>query len=238
MVLCHTSCEMLNAGTLEAYLTQVNAWMRKHPYDVVTILMGNFDLVSPGNFTDPIEKSGLQSLIYTPPQIPMGLNDWPMLSEMILTGKRAVFFLDYGTDQIAYPWLMDEFSQMWETPFSPTDPAFPCTQQRPPGLSKQDAKNRLYMANHNLNLLLNLGTMSLLIPNLAQIEQTNGVGGFGSLGRAAENCTGKSIEFKPVSHCPTNTRQMHGAARQTSCWSTTTTWAARKTVRSSRSQRR
>jgi hypothetical protein len=86
---------------------------------------------------------------------------------------------------------MDEFSQMWETPFSPTDKNFPCTAQRPPGLSEANAKNRLYMANHNLNLQLNLGSLSMLIPNTAELNVTNGVSGEGSLGWMAENCTSK-----------------------------------------------
>lgn len=192
MFLCHTTCDLLNVGTLESYLTQVYAWMVRHPYDVVTILIGNFDVVSPQNFTDPIEKSGMKQFAYLPPKFPMSLDDWPTLSELILTGKRALFFLDYNADETAIPWLMDEFSQMWETPFSPTDRAFPCTVQRPPGLSQKDAKNRMYMANHNLNLQLNLGTISMLIPNTALIEETNGVSGFGSLGRAADNCTSKT----------------------------------------------
>lgn len=189
MMLCHTSCDILNVGTLEAYLTTVAQWMRKNPYDVVTILIGNYDYVSPQNFTDPIKNSGLYDLAYTPSKIPMGLDDWPTLSEMILTGKRAVFFMDYQANQTAVPWLMDEFSQMWETPFSPTDVSFPCTQQRPPGLSEKDAKSRMYMANHNLNLELNLGSFSMLIPNTATINQTNAVNGNGSLGWMANNCT-------------------------------------------------
>ncbi|CAI7653149.1 unnamed protein product [Penicillium crustosum] len=189
MYLCHTTCELLNVGTLENYLTDVNTWMRKNPYDVVTFIIGNYDYVSPANFTTPIYNSGLKDLIYTPTKVPMALDDWPTLSDMILRQKRAVFFMDYQANQTAYPWLMDEFSQVWETPFSPTDPTFPCTQQRPPGLSVASAKNRMYMANHNLNLQLNLGSLSMLIPNTAQLSETNAVNGSGSLGAMAENCT-------------------------------------------------
>lgn len=191
MYLCHTTCQLLNVGTLEAYLVEVNTWMRKNPYDVVTFIIGNYDYVSPANFTTPIYNSGLKDLIYTPTKVPMGLDDWPTLSEMILRQKRAVFFMDYQANQTAYPWLMDEFSQVWETPFSPTDPTFPCTQQRPPGLSVTAAKNRMYMANHNLNLQLNLGSLSLLIPNTASIDETNAVNGSGSLGAMARECNCK-----------------------------------------------
>lgn len=191
MYLCHTSCDLINVGPLEDYLTEVAEWMRLHPYDVVTILIGNFDQVAPSNFTGPIERSGLKNFAYTPSKIPMGLKDWPTLSSMILSGKRAVMFLDYQANQTAIPWLMDEFSQMWETPFSPTNEAFPCTQQRPPGLSREGAESRMYMANHNLNVEVNFGSFHLLIPNTARLDQTNGVSGFGSLGAMAEDCTGK-----------------------------------------------
>lgn len=234
MRLCHTTCELLDVGTLEAYLTQVYAWMAKHPYDVVTILMGNFDLVSPQNFTDPIEKSGMKQFAYTPPKFPMALDDWPTLSELILTGKRALFFMDYNANETAIPWLMDEFSQIWETPFSPTDRAFPCTEQRPPGLSHKQAQNRMYMANHNLNLELNLGTVSMLIPNTALIRETNGVSGFGSLGVTAENCTGKNNADREMGFF-SNLQQPHGAVHPISYWWITTTWAVRRTAPSSTS---
>ncbi|KAJ5587827.1 uncharacterized protein N7459_003592 [Penicillium hispanicum] len=189
MTLCHSSCQILNVGTLEAYLAEVTQWVAKNHYEVVTILMGNSDYVAPGNFTGPVEQSGLLPYVYRPPKIPMGLEDWPTLSEMILSNKRVVFFMDYQANQTAVPWLLDEFSQIWETPFSPTDREFPCTEQRPPGLSTQDAKGRMYMANHNLNLELSLGSFSLLIPNTAEIQTTNGVSDYGSLGLMAHNCT-------------------------------------------------
>lgn len=189
MYLCHSSCDLLNMGPLEDYLVTVTEWIKTHPYDVVTILMGNSDYVSPKYFTKPIENSGLKDLVYTPPKIPMALDDWPSMSSMILSGKRAVMFLDYQANQTADPWLMDEFSQVWESPFSPTDREFPCTVQRPPGLAPQDADNRLYIANHNLNLEFNFGSLNLLIPNTALLNETNAVSGYGSLGRMADNCT-------------------------------------------------
>lgn len=189
MYLCHTSCDMLNAGPLEDYLATVAEWMRKHPYDVVSFIIGNYDQVDPGNFTGPIERSGLMDLVFTPPMVPMGLDDWPPLGNIILGGKRALIFMDYQADQNRFPWLMDEFSQIWETPFSPTDRHFPCNVQRPPGLAPPDARKRMYMANHNLNLEFNIANLNILIPNTALINETNAVHGFGSLGRMAENCT-------------------------------------------------
>ncbi|KAJ5733496.1 tat pathway signal sequence [Penicillium malachiteum] len=189
--LCHTSCDLLNMGTLEDYLKTVTKWIEKHPYDVVTVLIVNSDYVSPGNFTAPIEDSGLIDYVYEPWKIPMSLDDWPTLSDMILRGKRAVVFMDYEADQDEYPYILDEFSQMWETPFSPINRTFPCTVQRPTDITTAQAKKRMYMANHNLNLEVILDDIDILIPDGAQINVTNAVSGYGSLGLMANKCLAK-----------------------------------------------
>jgi len=38
---CHTSCDILDAGPMTDWLGQVKDWVVKHPYDVITILLGN-----------------------------------------------------------------------------------------------------------------------------------------------------------------------------------------------------
>ena len=185
---CHTSCDLLNAGTVEDYFRDVSSWLDSHPYEVITILIGNSDLRPPSDFVDPIQKSGLGRYVYTPPKLPMGLSDWPTLVEMIFKRTRAVVFMDYGADEDAVPYILDEFSQLWETPFSPTDRNFPCTVQRPPELSDEKARDRLYMANHNLNTQVKVAGLDILLPNTVQLNETNAKSGFGSLGLAAENC--------------------------------------------------
>ena len=192
MYLCHSSCDLLNMGRLEDYLVTVTEWIKTHPYDVVTILMGNSDYVSPSYFTKPVENSGLKDLVYTPPKIPMSLDDWPSLSSMILSGKRAVMFLDYQANQTAVPYILDQFSQMWESPFDPTDRTFPCTVQRPPNLAAADAKARMYMINHNLNAQISVLGTDLLVPNTVDLGVTNSnKTENGSLELSAEQCTGE-----------------------------------------------
>jgi hypothetical protein len=187
--LCHTSCDILNAGTLEAYLAKVVGWLQRNPYEVITILMGNDDVIDPQNYTAPVTNSGLIKYVYTTPEIPMPLGKWPTLSQMILTNQRAVVMLDYQADQIAIPWLLDEFSQMWETSFSPTDRAFPCTAERPPDRPHLIRKDRMYMANHNLNVQIAVPGISLDVPAYTLLNETNGVTGFGSVGMAVDKCT-------------------------------------------------
>lgn len=111
------------------------------------------------------------------------------------SGKRAVVFVDYEAKEDKVPYLLDEFTYMWETPFSQTDPAFPCDRQRPP--DKEGMDDKLYIANHNLGVEFNIGMQSgILVPNIVQINQTNAEEGFGSLGLHAETCKSES---KPIS---------------------------------------
>jgi len=194
---CHTSCTLLNAGTFESEMTTLREWIEAHPYDVVTVLIVNSDFVWVENFTAPITNAGLLPYVYTPDYIPQYRDQWPTLGEMILRNQRVVFFMDYMANQASVPYILDEFTHMWETPFSPTDQSFPCTQQRPPNLSEEDARDKyMYLINHNLNTAVDLSSIGitiseeLLVPNTAELNLTNGQGNeFGELGLMANNCT-------------------------------------------------
>lgn len=192
MYSCHTSCELLNAGTFQSELETVKDWVENNPYDVVTILIVNSDYVDVGNYTAPFINSGLGPYLYVPPYIPMRLDDWPTLSELILTQKRVVVFMDYQANQTQVPYILDEFSHMWETPFSPTNDSFPCTLQRPPTLTNatRARDEYMYLANHNLNLELSIASYSLLLPDTADINTTNSnETETGMLGAMADTCT-------------------------------------------------
>jgi len=186
--LCHSHCDLLDAGTLTDWLSEVKDWVAAHPYDVVTILLGNGNYSKAEQYVPFIESSGILRYVFTPPVVPMTLEDWPTLGQMILSGQRVVMFLDYETNMTAYPWLIDEFSNVWETPFDPVDREFPCIVQRPPQLSPEDTKNRLYILNHNLNVEVSLFGTSILVPVVTELNVTNNVTGKGSLGVSAEKC--------------------------------------------------
>ncbi|KAF2398949.1 PLC-like phosphodiesterase [Trichodelitschia bisporula] len=188
LTLCHTSCHLLNVGPLENHLELIRAWIAEHPNDVVTLLLGNADRVPPQTFLEPFERTGLMQHVFRPPQVPLPRDSWPTLQKMIQRGEQLVVVLDYGADQTQESWLLDEFTHIWETPFSPTNASFPCTVERPPGLDPK-ADDRMYIANHNLNTQINLLGTSLLIPNRVAINQTNGMAGKGSAGAAVEECT-------------------------------------------------
>ena len=201
---CHTSCDLLNAGTWQSQLEVITNWVARHPYDVITILVGNSDLVGVENYVPAIEASGLRPYLYEPEYVPQHRDQWPTLGEMILSGKRVVLFMDYMANQPEVPYILNEFTHMWETPFSPTDPAFPCTIGRPPNLNETRAREEfMYLANHNLNTAVQLGALTgggggtpLLIPNTAQINQTNGqFDEEGQLEAMRLDCTGVFAPF-------------------------------------------
>ncbi|CZT45127.1 related to BSC1 Transcript encoded by this ORF shows a high level of stop codon bypass [Rhynchosporium secalis] len=188
---CHGSCDVLDAGPITDYLSDVYDWVSGHPFDVVTILLGNGQYNSVTTYQPFLEQTRLQNYAYIPPKNPMALGDWPTLATMILQGKRVVFFMDYEANQTAVPWILDEFSHMWETPFDPVDRSFPCIVQRPPDLPEDQAKNRLYLMNHNLNYDIKLLGNSILVPNIPLLNVTNNVTGFGSLGNGTAACNSR-----------------------------------------------
>jgi hypothetical protein len=111
---CHTTCDLLDAGPITKWLTEVRKWVDNHPYDVVTILLGNGNYSEPSAYAGYIESTGIVRYAYEAPVSPMTLDDWPTLEYLILRGKRVVMFMDYMANQTAYPWLLDEFSAMSE----------------------------------------------------------------------------------------------------------------------------
>jgi hypothetical protein len=48
----------------------------------------------------------------------------------------------------------------------------------------------MYLANHNLDVEIAIGGTSILVPNTAQLNQTNAVTGEGSVGLMSTQCAG------------------------------------------------
>ena len=190
---CHTSCDLLNAGTASAYFTNITSWLAANPFEVLTILIANGDYVSVANFTPAIESSGLSSYAYQPPAHPMHLQEWPTLGDLITQNKRAIIFMDYNANQSTIPYILDEFSQIWETLMDPTNQSFSCAIQRPPELIDAQKPDIMYLMNHNLDLTLTIAGTEIVVPDIARLNETNAISGIGSLGMAANNCAGKLL---------------------------------------------
>ncbi|KAJ7446426.1 PLC-like phosphodiesterase [Mycena galericulata] len=178
--LCHTSCVLYNGGTLEAYLTTVKTWMEANPNDVVTLLIVNSDNLVAAEFGSVFASVGLDKLSYAPPTSPIAAANWPTLGSMIDNGTRLVTFLDNAADLTSVPYLIDEFTNVWESPFDVTDPAFDCSINR----TKGDTSTQMYLINHFLDTIL----FGEPVPDVSAANVTNAVSGVGSLGTQVNTC--------------------------------------------------
>ena len=181
--LCHTSCFERDAGSVESYLSTVKSWLDANPNEVVTLLIVNGDNVPVSKFDDAYTSSDLKSLAYAPPTSPLAIDAWPTLQDLITANTRLVAFLDAGADP-SVPYILDEFSYFFETPYDTLDPAFPeCELDRPAGAK---ADGRMYIVNHFLDVELDGFDM----PDRAALDQTNAAEGVGSIGAQADLCSG------------------------------------------------
>lgn len=93
--LCHTVCLEEDAGSLQSYLSTVKAFLDANPSEVVTLLLVNGDFQSPTLFDEDFKAAGLEAYAFVPTTSPMPLsiNSWPTLGDMIAAGQRLVVFL-------------------------------------------------------------------------------------------------------------------------------------------------
>lgn len=90
--MCHTSCWLNYAGSLESYLSTIKSWLDANPGQVITLLLTNGDGVGISNFGDAFSSSGLSSYAYSPGST-LSMDKWPTIQELIDSGKRLVAFL-------------------------------------------------------------------------------------------------------------------------------------------------
>ncbi|KAJ8123411.1 hypothetical protein ONZ43_g639 [Nemania bipapillata] len=166
--MCHTSCALLDAGPLQDYLSTVKTWVDAHPNDVVTLLITNGDGLDITRFGDAFKAVGLDSYAFVPSGS-LTLDTWPTLGDMISSGNRLVVFMDYYSDTSKVPYILDEFSYYFETPFDPQAAQLTvCNIDRPAGAS---STGRMILANHNRNYEV----LGISLPDLAQAGNTNSV---------------------------------------------------------------
>ncbi|KAF7421098.1 hypothetical protein PC9H_011618 [Pleurotus ostreatus] len=121
------------------------------------------------------DSAGLTELIYTPSpaDVPIKRDDWPTLGSMIASGRRLVVFLDAGADPTQIATILPEFAMIWETPFSVTDPAFPCSVNRIHG--PLPVEDHMYLINHSLNVnIIPIGE-GVIISDPFEASTTNSV---------------------------------------------------------------
>lgn len=192
--LCHTSCDLLDAGLLSTWLAEIKSWMDNNPNDVVSVLLVNSDNATPAELATEFTTSGITKYSYTPPSISSAPTTWPTLQTLINGGTRLMTFvasLDTSTIDSTNSYLMDEFTFIFENPFTNTSPSnFTCLPDRPSGV-KGDIQTAL---SANLMPLMNhfLDSSELFgidVPNVGAIGTTNSPSsGAGTLGTAASQC--------------------------------------------------
>jgi len=183
--LCHTTCLLYDAGFIVTYLKKVQAWLVANPTEVVTLVIVNIDNLPAATYAQGFQAAGLVDLSYAPSQATLALADWPTLGAMIDSGKRLVTFMDHQADFATVPYIVDEFTNMWETPFDVMDPAFPCDVNRTAG---PDPSTKMYLINHYLYEPVTIVGVSTLGPAKSKLAVTNAASGVGSLGAEVQNC--------------------------------------------------
>lgn len=137
--LCHAMCE-LGATELEPLLERVRAWMDDHPREVVTLLVQ--DEVTPTDLAAVVEQAGLLPLVHTQ----RAGRPWPTLRRMIDSGRRLVVLQENVGGGVLFPWLLDAFAWVQDTPFDfRRADAMSCARNRGPS----DAT--LLLVNHWLS---------------------------------------------------------------------------------------
>ncbi|KAF7545624.1 hypothetical protein G7Z17_g9032 [Cylindrodendrum hubeiense] len=190
--LCHTSCELLDAGTLEDWLVKINYWMTQNPNEVVTLLLVNSDDADASEFGSVFNSSSISDFAYTPSS-QSATSDWPTLTSMISSGERLVSFVTNTDASTDYPFLMPEFDYVFETAFEVAElDGFNCTLDRPSSADSAASalsNNFLSLANHFKYQSLST-TLSLYIPDVSNIDIVNSANTTvdGNLGLHLKDC--------------------------------------------------
>lgn len=192
--LCHTSCVLLDGGSFTSYLTTLKSWLDGNPNEVVSILIVNSDNLPATNFITPFTDSEIIKSVYTPTSATININNWPTLGEMIDSGGRVVVMMDAEADFNSVPWLIDEFSNMWEDAYDVTSQDFACAVNRTAG----SPSTTLYLTNHFLDTYGSVFGFTTFLPNKALLNETNAATGLGSIGQGVDNCV--SLWSRPPNH--------------------------------------
>ncbi|THH00683.1 hypothetical protein EW026_g1892 [Hermanssonia centrifuga] len=154
--------------------------MDANPNDVVTILIVNSDNLAPSQFDAAFKTAGADTLSYSPPSASLPASGWPTLGSLIDSGTRLVTFLSTTADFTSVPYLIDEFTNVWETAYDVTDTTFNCDVNRTNG----DTSTQMFLINHFLDQII----IGFPAPDVTQANTTNGVSGVGSLGQQVQTC--------------------------------------------------
>lgn len=189
--LCHTDCSLLDAGPLADWLAKIKYWMDQNPNEVVTLLLVNSDSKPASTLGASFDSSGISTYGYTPSST-TATTVWPTLQNLISSNKRLVTFIaPLGTASPSHPFLLDEFTYVFETPYDVRSLSnFTCTLDRPSSAGTAAsglAAGMLPLMNHFAYTEI---TSSITVPNAGDIDTTNAPSTVttGALGAHANSC--------------------------------------------------
>ncbi|WOO84153.1 PI-PLC X domain-containing protein 1 [Vanrija pseudolonga] len=185
--LCHTSCALLDAGLLSDYLTKVKTWLDANPNEVVTLVLVNIDNLPATAFASAFQTAGLDKKSFVPKAASNTISDWPTLGSLIDAGTNLVTFLNYNADFTAVPYLIDEFTNMWEDAYNVVDQEWGCAVNRSSNTGPSP-NQKMYMINHFLDKTWNILGNVAFIPDKDKLNETNAATGPGSIGFHVNNC--------------------------------------------------
>ncbi|KAN0095033.1 PLC-like phosphodiesterase, TIM beta/alpha-barrel-containing domain containing protein [Hyaloscypha variabilis] len=189
--LCHTTCTLLDAGSLEAFLMEIKTWMDANTNEVVTLLLVNSDDESAATFGSVFESSGISTYGYTPTSTTGPISTWPTLQTLITANTRLVTFIASITYDSSYPYLLNEFDYVFETAFGVSSMSgFNCSLSRPTSLSSSTAaisSGYMGLLNHFADTVEVFG---ISIPDVTDIATTNSAdtNTTGALGTQGAEC--------------------------------------------------
>jgi len=144
--LCHGLCET-GATKWEPAMVSVRKWLAAHPREVVTIFVE--DQVTPADTAAVFQQAGLLPYVHTQK---VG-QPWPTLGEMIDSGHRLVVLMERHGGAATYPWLLQGFDFVQDTPYSnPTVNDLSCK------LKRGSASDPLFLVNNWLSSFQSLVT--------------------------------------------------------------------------------
>ena len=190
---CHSSCDLLDAGSLSDWLGEVRTWVEANPNDVVTVLLVNGATASASNLAAQYQAAGITtSLAYTPSGSTSGTQNWPTLQSLISSGTRLLNFVDSVDVDPSAPYLMQQYDYIFENNYDVTTPSsFSCEVNRPSNLQASQAisNNLMPLMNHFLYHVDAGDIFNIESPNASYVGTTNAPsGGLGNLGTAANTC--------------------------------------------------
>lgn len=90
--MCHTSCFLRDAGSLQEMLMPIEAFLDANPTEIITLLLTNPDKFNGSAFDAVFKSVGLDRYAFAPER-KLEVDQWPTLKEMIDQENRLVVFM-------------------------------------------------------------------------------------------------------------------------------------------------